>query len=665
MSDTGYSRGGGGGSGGGGYGRGGGGGGRGRGGGGWRGRGGGGRGGGGRGGGRGGEGGGEASADDNHDDSAPRAGSTGTHQELDSFLKQIDGANYGRYKNLRSHYRWTEGLPIELFVDHVQGDPYAAPSRFRARLPMSATGIPMEVYGNSARVIAFTDYVNRQIVSLVKQWRLDIAGSSGGYHGPKGGDFDIYKPRQQILERSSCVLLGLDAEAEGDGGYPCLEIRFSVTLPAHGRSINGTKVHELLITHLPQIIDKGFLWSNQDEQKVWKHLRTAELQDALRNSLAEKGLLAFVGNGSVLPRASGAAPGPMTEGVVEFQSPKSLEVTIDTSILSEDGTPISVTGMGIPRGIVVITGGGFHGKSTLLEAIQFGIYNVIPGDGRELVVIEHNAYKVRAEDGRNVVCTDITPFISELPGGKSTSSFSSQDASGSTSMAANIQEALEVGATTLIIDEDTSATNFLIRDHKMHELVRSEPITPLVSKVSALFTEHAVSTVIVVGGCGDYLSPATTVIGMESYLPQDWTSRARAISEKYPNAAPTAPTYGAIPCRTLTIPSGALGDRQPIPKGVDKIVIRAGRNDDDAELDTSALEQFVEEGQTTLAVHALQSIQRNSAGLTAQAWANMFAERRVNISRDPMPRGNIAAARPLELLAVVNRLRGLQVRKVS
>jgi len=399
---------------------------------------------------------------------------------------------------------------------------------------------------------------------------------------------------------------------------------------------------------------------------VWKHLRTVELQTALRNSLAEKGLVAFVGNGSVLPRASGAAPGPMTEGVVPFQSPESLEVTIDTPILSEDGTPISVTGMGIPRGIVVITGGGFHGKSTLLEALQLGIYNVIPGDGRELVVAEPNAYKVRAEDGRSVVCTDITPFISELPGGKLTSSFSTQDASGSTSMATNIQEALEVGATALIIDEDTSATNFLIRDHIMQELVRSEPITPFVSKVTALFTEHGVSTIIVIGGCGDYLTPATTVIGMESYLPHDWTSRAHSISEKYPNTTPIASTYGSIPSRILTIPPGALGDKQPIPRGTDKVVFRFNRHEDKTDIDISALEQLVEDGQTTLAIYALQLIQKDSApNLTAEAWAKQLSERRVNIAREFKTRGNMAAARPLELLAVVNRLRGLQVRQVS
>jgi predicted ABC-class ATPase len=288
----------------------------------------------------------------------------------------------------------------------------------------------------SVSVVAFCDYINRQVASLVCQWRLDVADSSGNYHGPKGGDFNIYKPRQQILERSSCVITGLPRN------NPSIEIRFTVTLPAHGRSINGRKAQELLVTHLPKIMERGLLWEHQDEKRVRTHLRTMEVQESLRNSLAKLGLVAFVGNESILPRANGADPGPMKESVIAFQSPPSLEVTIATGILDHAGQPISITGMGIPRGITVITGGGFHGKSTLLEALQFGIYNVVPGDGRELVVTERNAFKVRAEDGRSVVCTDISPFINKLPGGKSAASFTTMDASGSTSMSANIQEAL-------------------------------------------------------------------------------------------------------------------------------------------------------------------------------------------------------------------------------
>lgn len=502
------------------------------------------------------------------------------------------------------------------------------------------------------------------MVTLVRQWRLHVADSSGSYHGPKGGDFNIYKPRQQILERSSCVILGLD------GSDPSIEIRFSVTLPAFGRSINGEKAQELLIKYLPQIMDNGLLWHKQDHEKVRLHLKTMEVQDALRAQLEKMNLVAFVGNGSILPRASGADPAPMKSGAVVFQSPPGMEVVVETGILDEAGEPISITGMGIPRGVTVVTGGGFHGKSTLLEALQFGIYNVIPGDGREHVVTEPNAFKIRAEDGRNVVNTDITPFISELPGGRPTSSFTTEDASGSTSMAANIQESIEAGATALIIDEDTSATNFLVRDNKMFELVRTEPITPLVSKVTALFEEKNVSTIIVVGGCGDYLTPANTVIGMESYHPHDWTVKAHAIAAKYPNAAPVSATYGSVPDRILTLPTLGDGDGALLSRGIEKIIIREGRGRADAnqdsspEIDLSALEQFVEEGQTSLCVNVLKHIKASppqSVGYWVRELQTLMAANGTNIANSKKPFGNLVKTRPLEMLAAVNRVRGLRV----
>jgi predicted ABC-class ATPase len=509
---------------------------------------------------------------------------------------------------------------------------------------------------------ALCDYFNRRVVALVRQWRIDVADSSGNYHGPKGGDFNIYKPKQQVLDRSSCVIEGIP---DGD---PYVEIRFTVTLPAFGRSINGDKVRELLINHLPKLVQNGLLWKSQDHAKVYEHLRSVEVQQALRDNLSKMNLVAFIGNESILPRASGVDPGPMKTGAIGFRSPASLSISIDTGIQDSTGENIVITGMGIPRGITVITGGGFHGKSTLLEAIQLGIYNVIPGDGRERVVADPYAFMVRAEDGRSVVNTDISPFISALPGGKTTSSFTTADASGSTSMAANIQEALEIGATTLIIDEDTSATNFLVRDSKMHELVISEPITPLVSKVTAMFKDKDVSTIIVVGGCGDYLYPATTVIGMESYVPYDWTLRAHEIASRYPNAAPEQPFYGHIPSRVLSLPK--LGEKGPRVLGMGRIRFQGDRRkadvaeDRENEVDLSALEQFVEEAQANLCADVLEHIQR-SGSKTVKEWAvefdRLMAQRGTNISGGSRPRGNLAWTRPLELLAVANRVRGLTV----
>lgn len=124
----------------------------------------------------------------------------------------------------------------------------------------------------------------------------------------------------------------------------------------------------------------------------------------------------------------------------------------------------SIRGMGIPEGVTLIIGGGYHGKSTLLQALEQGVYNHVKGDGREYVITRADALKLRAEDGRAVSHLDLSLFIHDLPNGKDTHCFSTEDASGSTSQAAGVLEGMEAETSCFLIDEDTSATNFLVRD---------------------------------------------------------------------------------------------------------------------------------------------------------------------------------------------------------
>ncbi|KAI5797666.1 hypothetical protein EDC01DRAFT_629051 [Geopyxis carbonaria] len=586
-----------------------------------------------------------------------------THTDLSSLLTSIDRAPYGAYKDLDRHYKWTNGLPIELFVDHIQSDPFAQPSRFHVRLPLTAVGIPDEVYSTKLRTVAFCDYTNRHVLSLVRNWRLDIvAQSGGGFHGPKGGDFKVYEPKQQVLERSSCSIV-----EDSNGSH--LELRFQITLPANGRSISGLKARELLLDHLPRIVDQGMVWSNQNQENILRHIRSVEVQEALRNQLDSKNLVAFIGNGSILPRMSGIDPKPMTGSSIVFKAPDgALETTIDTGVLDDDGVPIQVTGMGIPKGITVISGGGFHGKSTLLKAIELGVYNVVPGDGRELVVTHPQAFKIRAEDGRSVVGTDVSPFINNLPGGNSTSSFSSGDASGSTSMAANIQEALEIGAKLLVIDEDISATNLLVRDVKMERLILRETIEPFVGKVSPLYTQHGVSTVIVVGSCGDYLNVADTVIGMDNYKPEDWSERAKQIAVEFPNAVQTAASFGQIPARILDL-TRIKESKGIIAQGTGKLQIRKEKMRDgsynDDEVDLRYLEQLVEEGQANMCGETLIHMSSLSPKAVCE-WASDLETTSLSdlckVSGWYGLQKDVVRARPLELLATANRFRDLAIK---
>ncbi|TGZ78142.1 hypothetical protein EX30DRAFT_366213 [Ascodesmis nigricans] len=597
------------------------------------------------------------------------AGSTlPTDAFLAAILEKLDQKPYPAYKDLKDEggkFKYVSGIPFELRVDHVQSDPFAQPSRFRALINMKDLEIPSEIYDTQAKKTALADYMNRRIVGLIKSWRINIAAGKGGqFHGPRGGDLQIYTPRQQVLDRSSVLIRSEDFE--GDDRPSMLEIRFTITLPADGRRILGKKASELLLEHIPKIIKQGLHWTNQQVEHVVNHLRSVLVQNALREALPGHGLVAFIGNGSILPRKSGENPGPMEDNVVPFKSPTELQVTIDTKIPSTTtpGETIKVTGMGVPKGITVIAGGGFHGKTTLLEAIELGIYNVIPGDGRELVVTDPNAFKIRAEDGRSVTNTDISIFINQLPGSRTTTSFTSSDASGSTSMASNIIEALEVGASTLIIDEDTSATNFLIRDKAMEELICAEPITPLISKIRALYTEKAVSTIIVTGGCGDYLQVADTVIGMLDFRPEFWTPRAMDIVARHKSHLTSQhPTFGTLPSR-VPLPPKSL-DSNP-PRGFETRAIGMKGNPDIPDIDISYIEQFVEPGQANLAARMIQKIASASVkgvNLTMREWRDMMQDMLVlkGMRFDRNNEGNQAAARPLEMLAALNRLRGLKV----
>jgi predicted ABC-class ATPase len=418
-----------------------------------------------------------------------------------------------------------------------------------------------------------------------------------------GGAFNINATGQEVLPRTSAMIQGNET----------IELRFTVTLPAAGRTVLGQQAWQILGVNLVELVRWSLLHDNLDEAKLQKHVYSVGRQTVLRKQLSGLGLISFIANGSILPRASGAVASPMDSSkAVLFQSPKEAEVTLRLP----DGT--SVSGMGIPKGITLLTGGGFHGKSTLLEAIQLGVYNHIPGDGRELIVTDPTAVKIRAEDGRYVSGVDIRPFISNLPGDRDTKRFSTDDASGSTSMATNIQEALEAGCKTLLIDEDSSATNLLVRDQRMQKLIQTEPITPLISKVRALYSEHGVSTVIVIGGLGDWLSVSDNVIAMDSYIPRIITNEAKAVIEQFPSLVAEDKTYGSLPDRKFRV--DLTGYRSPYATRKNFITMNPeSRNpvDDPAEaepgIDLSGLDQVVEVGQARMIAMLLQKITNETA----------------------------------------------------
>ena len=269
----------------------------------------------------------------------------------------------------------------------------------------------------------------------------------------------------------------------------------------------------MLCRDLPNAVDQFI--AEFDIVRLNRALELAEKQASIRAWLKNSDYCAFVANGSILPRSKGTDL-PM-ENAIPFQSVPDDEIEI-----------CGVQGMGIKKGVTVITGGGYSGKSTLLDAISAGIYDHILGDGRELCITDNTAVSISAEDGRSVKHVNISPFIKWLPGGDTTD-FSTDHASGSTSQAANIMEAVDCGAKLLLIDEDRSATNFMIRDRMMKELIEKEPITPFTDRVNELHLKEGVSTILVIGGSGEYLSVADKIYMMEDYLIHDVTKKSKAI----------------------------------------------------------------------------------------------------------------------------------------
>ena len=383
-------------------------------------------------------------------------------------------------------------------------------------------------------------------------------------------------------------------------------------------------------------------------------------------------IAAFVANGSVLPRQSGISDLPLTgTNVVSFQTPESLLTSFEVPNPLINGETV-IHGMGIPKGITLIVGGGYHGKSTVLKALERGVYYHIPGDGREYVVTNSNSVKIRAEDGRRIENVNITPFITNLPQNTPTDSFCTEDASGSTSQAANIMEALEVGAEVLLLDEDTSATNFMVRDARMQQLVQKnqEPITPFVDRIWEVYDRIDVSTILVMGGSGDYFDVADTAIKMKDYLPYDVHDQVQDIITKFPtqrqaeNPEPITRNIGRIPKSSSFDSSRGRKSVKIDSQTPDLLIYGTNR------IDLRYLDQLVEKSQTRAVGHAIyyavQSLMNPSSTLKdiVEALEDFFDKNGLD-QLDPFYKkenhpGNFSRPRKFEIAATINRLRSLK-----
>ncbi|MDT8318513.1 MAG: ABC-ATPase domain-containing protein [bacterium] len=563
-------------------------------------------------------------------------------ERLRSILKQIDGRGYKAYKDIKGLYRFAG---YTLSIDHVQGDPFALATRLSIRIDLTQAAFPDELFSSPIRKTAFEDFLGRSMAASIRSFVKGQRGTG------KSGEIRIEAGGQQVLLRNAFIV-----------SSDAIEARLTAGLPADGRKVLAEDALEMFFSELPGVVGRSLYYKNCDAVAVKAHVESVEDQEYLRNRLAEKKLVSFLGDGSLLPRNSGIDDRPLKDGVVGFISPESLSLSLTLPNRGE------IRGMGIPEGVTLIVGGGFHGKSTLLHAIERGVYNHIPGDGRELVVTDPGAVKIRAEDGRYISEVDISPFIDNLPFGRDTKAFTTENASGSTSQAANIIEALECGSRLLLIDEDTCATNFMIRDERMQSLVAKdkEPITPLVRRVRELYDSSGISTVIVMGGSGDYFEVSDRVIMMDSYEAKEVTVEAHSIAGLKRVAPETLCGTSRLPeffenCARRPGPQrldASRGSRDVKIDAADARTLNYGKH----RVDLSSVEQLIDIGQT------------RSIGLLIHYYAENYASKTLSLVEglklalkdvdemgldvlSPYKVGNLALPRLHELAAAVNRIR--------
>ena len=559
--------------------------------------------------------------------------------ELKNELFKIDGKGYKAYKVLEGKYDFKKYV---LSIDHVQGDPFASPSRVRIIIDNKIAQIPEELFDNKNKEIAVCDFLTRLFSKNIKNQSEKIFGSG------KSGLIEISRCPQEILERTAIIR-----------NKNFFEARFYVGFPARGRSVLARELEKIIFNIIPNIVENTFIYKNINKLNLINRVKLIEDQFYIRKNLKEKGLVAFVANESILPRESGVSARPLRNGK-KFISPQALEVEFDTPNRGK------IKGMGIPKGITLIIGGGYHGKSTLLRALELGIYNHIEGDGREFVITDESALKVRAEDGRAITSTDISLFINNLPNGKDTIKFNTENASGSTSQAANIIEAIESKSKVLLIDEDTSATNFMIRDDIMQQLVvkEKEPITPFIDVAKSLYKRLGISTILVAGSCGDFFDIADLVIQMDCYEPYEVTTKAKELSR------------GKISLRDdldIYIDFGRVlvkGSISEGPKGIKiKNLGKDGLSINKENIDLKSVEQIVDGEQINTIGMAIKFIEDKYSGkdLTVERIVYKIekdlTKSLIGIDNIKGGNGSLAMPRKQEILCAINRLRTLKIKE--
>lgn len=547
------------------------------------------------------------------------------------------------YQDLAGTYRFDRFV---LYLDAIQPEPVAGPTRARVRVDQAEARIPPALWATPARKVALEDFLLRAVAEAIRRHvRTRWTGRIAPLAVDVGG--------QAVLPRSACTV-----------AEDWIEVRIAVGLPVEGRKALARAAIPLFFEELPAVVEAGLIWPHLDGEAGRRFVETVEDYLALRAQLPALGLVAFLGDGAVLPRETPWGDGPLRGGLAQpLRAPDELAVTVT---LPHRG---AVRGLGIPRGVTLVTGGAFAGKSTLLAAVARGVYPHVPGDGRELVATVPDAVALRAEPGRRIERVDVSALVRTMPGRFDTTALSTDRAGGTLSVAASLVEALEVGTGLLLFDEDDLPAAFLTRDARMQALVPAprDPLVRLVDVVRPLWEDLGISSVVATAGLGDFLDVADTVLVMEGFQPQAATAAARHAATWPARRAPERPAMAA-PAPRCPLPRGfnGLRGRRVVSELRGRGTLSLGRES----VDLTGLSQCVDPAQARAAgdaiLYALDKGYVDGAASVAEILARLFADLDAGglaiLAAGGREPGSHALPRPYEVAAVLNRLRALQVR---
>ncbi len=414
-----------------------------------------------------------------------------TVNDLKKILrKDINGNKKSSFQSLASDvYEYYNGITLRFECIN-----YRFPEIMNMYINVPVEILKIDIMKLDKISVFAEDYILRELSPIVNEYGKSMCNESKEIRAQ--GDIRMQSVNNKIVRRTGVLY--------NNGKFV---LKMWCRFPLIGVAAVSGKKSCRLITELLKLLD---VWvENFDVNRLYKKSQIYINQCEIRKYLKDNDYVCFIKNGSILPREK--ENNVSKTDATPFQAPSTMEYTIKLK------SGEILTGMVIAKGLTVITGGGYSGKTTIIDAIESGIYNHVEGDGREYVITEETALKVYAEDGRVVNNLDMSPFFKQEISEESIEDFSTEHASGSVSQAANIIEAVYAGSKLLLIDEDKSATNFMVRDKIMRKIINNEPIIPLTDRIDELTKKMNIAVIMVIGAISEYFNYADKILLTEDY----------------------------------------------------------------------------------------------------------------------------------------------------